>query len=198
MIPGAVPFVAWSWLLGVIQADGEGRLVVSLRVAAERDVRVGVQHARDLADLAGHQGGEILVLAHPHERDQVHVTCAGVHLRDAVDVGDLLCRLGNAFGGGLTGLTTAYELTKAKNQIEAQFVFAQDSNFYQAMLLARFELIGDWRGLDSYLPAVRKVTAEDVKRVAREYLVADRRTVGILVPTGPARTAAPPPSEMLH
>ena len=45
---------------------------------------------------------------------------------------------------------------------------------------------------------IRKVTADDVRRVAREYLVADRRTVGILVPTGPARTAAPPPSEMLH
>jgi len=93
---------------------------------------------------------------------------------------------------------TDHELAKAKNQIEAQFVFAQDSNFYQAMLLARFELIGDWRGLDSYLPAIRKVTGDDVRRVAREYLVADRRTVGILVPTGPARTAAPPPSEMLH
>src|SRR5205823_11992539 len=34
-----------------------------------------------------------------------------------------------------------HEITKAKNQIEAQFVFAQDSNFCQAMLLARFELI---------------------------------------------------------
>lgn len=90
------------------------------------------------------------------------------------------------------------EIAKAKNQIEAQFVFAQDSNFYQAMLLARFELIGDWRGLDDYLPAIRKVTAADVQRVARQYLVPDLRTVGILVPTGPAKHAAPPPTEMLH
>jgi len=90
------------------------------------------------------------------------------------------------------------ELTKAKNQIEAQFVFAQDSNFYQAMLLARFELIGDWRGLDDYLPQIRKVTAEDLQRVARQYLGVDNRTVGVLVPTGPAKhTDAPPPS-MLH
>lgn len=90
------------------------------------------------------------------------------------------------------------ELKKAKNQIEAQFVFAQDSSFYQAMLLARFELIGDWRSLDEYLPAIRKVAAEDLQRVARQYLVPDQRTVGILVPTGPARHTAPPPSEMLH
>ncbi|MBI2962663.1 MAG: insulinase family protein [Deltaproteobacteria bacterium] len=90
------------------------------------------------------------------------------------------------------------ELQKAKNQIEAQFVFAQDSNFYQAMLLARVELIGDWRSLDGYLPAIRKVGAEDLRRVARQYLVPDQRTVGVLVPTGPAKHAAAPPSEMLH
>jgi zinc protease len=66
------------------------------------------------------------------------------------------------------------------------------------MLLARFELIGDWRALDDYLPAIRKVTPADVQRVARQYLVPDSRTVGILVPTGPAKHAAPPPTEMLH
>jgi len=90
------------------------------------------------------------------------------------------------------------ELAKAKNQIEAQFVFAQDSNFYQAMLLARFDLVGSWRGIDGYLPSIRKVTAADVERVAREYLIPDHRTAGILVPTGPAKRAAAPPSEMLH
>ncbi len=93
---------------------------------------------------------------------------------------------------------TERELDKAKNQIEAQFVFAQDSNFYQAMLLGRFELIGDWHALDDYLPSIRKVTAADVQRVAKQYLVEDSRTVGILVPTGPARRTAPPPTEMLH
>ena len=82
---------------------------------------------------------------------------------------------------------TDRELEKAKNQIEASFVFGQDSNFYQAMLLARFELVGSWRDIDEYMPAIRKVTAEDVQRVARQYLQADQRTVGILQPTGPAK-----------
>ena len=92
------------------------------------------------------------------------------------------------------------ELAKAKNQIEADFVFAQDSNFYQAMLLARFEFLGDWRGLGQYLPAIRRVTAEDVQRVAREYLVDDRRTVAVLIPTGAPKTpvAAAAPSTILH
>ena len=88
------------------------------------------------------------------------------------------------------------EVEKAKNQIEAEFVFAQDSNFYQAMLLARFELLGDWRGLGRYRPQIQAVTAADVQRVAREYLVPDRRTVAVLIPTGapasPALAAQPP------
>jgi zinc protease len=90
------------------------------------------------------------------------------------------------------------ELEKAKNQLEAQFVFAQDSNFYQAMLLARFEFHGDWRGIDRYLPGIRAVTAADLQRVAKQYLGADQRTVGVLVPTGPAKTPVAPPGGTLH
>ena len=74
------------------------------------------------------------------------------------------------------------EMQKAKNQIEADFIMSQDSIFYQAMVLAQFELIGDWRMKDTYLEGIRKVTPEDVQRVARKYLVADQRTVGILIP----------------
>jgi zinc protease len=95
---------------------------------------------------------------------------------------------------------SAQELEKAKRQIEAQFVFAQDSNFYQAMLLARFELLEDWRVLGRYLDEIRRVTADDVQRVARQYLVPDRRTVGILVPTGVPKRPLPKPESagILH
>jgi zinc protease len=41
----------------------------------------------------------------------------------------------------------AQELEKAKNQLEAAFVFGQDSLFYQAMLLARYEIAGGWHVL---------------------------------------------------
>jgi len=77
---------------------------------------------------------------------------------------------------------TESEIQKAKNQIEADFIMSQDSIFYQAMVLAQFELIGDWRLKDAYLKGIRKVTPEDVQRVAQKYLVADQRTVGILIP----------------
>lgn len=85
---------------------------------------------------------------------------------------------------------TEKELTKARNGIEAGFVLAQDSLFYQGMLLGQYEMAGGWRQLDAYLPAVAKVTADDIRRVAASYLTADNRTVATLdalpVPPGSA------------
>ncbi|NWG03928.1 MAG: insulinase family protein [Syntrophaceae bacterium] len=77
------------------------------------------------------------------------------------------------------------ELEKAKNQLEASFIFGQDSIFNQAMLLARYEMTLSWKAIDDYLPSIRKVTPEDIRRVAQKYLVPDNRTVGILVPLPP-------------
>jgi zinc protease len=77
------------------------------------------------------------------------------------------------------------ELEKAKNQIEASFVFGQDSIFYQAILLAQHEIAFNWRAIDDYLPSIRKVTPEDIQRVAKKYLIPDQRTVGILIPLPP-------------
>jgi len=77
------------------------------------------------------------------------------------------------------------ELEKVKNQLEASFVFGQDSIFYQAMVLAQHEIAFGWRAIDDYLPSIRKVTPEDIQRVAKKYLISDNRTVGILIPLPP-------------
>jgi len=77
---------------------------------------------------------------------------------------------------------TAEELMRARNQIEAQFVFQQDSVYRRAALLARFETIGGYRLLDTYVTLIRTVTAADVQRVARTYFPVDRKTVGVLLP----------------
>jgi zinc protease len=82
------------------------------------------------------------------------------------------------------------EIEKAKNGIEASFLFAQDSLFYQALLLGQYEISGDWRWIDDYLPAVRAVTADDLLRVARFYLGSDNRTVATLVAL-PTRDGVP-------
>jgi len=82
-------------------------------------------------------------------------------------------------------LVEKQELEKTKNQLEASFIFAQDSLFYQAMLLARHEIVFNWKAIDDYLPSVRKVSPEDIQRVAKKYLTPDNRTVGILIPLPP-------------
>ena len=80
-------------------------------------------------------------------------------------------------------LISERELQKAKNQIESSFVFAQDSIFGQAMKIGYYEANGDWRQMDRYLEGIQQVTREDIRRVAKQYLDRDRRTVGVLVPT---------------
>jgi zinc protease len=77
---------------------------------------------------------------------------------------------------------TPEELSKAKNQMEARFLYGQDSVFYQAMVLAQHEIAATWRRIDDYLPAIRRVTADDVMRVARQYLIPENRTVGLFSP----------------
>jgi zinc protease len=82
---------------------------------------------------------------------------------------------------------SAQEMQKAKNQVEARHIFEQDSIFRQAMLLGTAETVGaGWQYVENYVENLRKVTEQDVLRVARQYLVPDGLTTGILVPTEPA------------
>jgi zinc protease len=82
------------------------------------------------------------------------------------------------------------ELARARNQIEASFVWQQDSVFSRASVLGRFEMLGSWRLLDDYLPKLRAVTAADLQRVARTYFALDRKNVSILLPAEPAAPAS--------
>lgn len=75
------------------------------------------------------------------------------------------------------------DIEKAKNQTEASFIMGQDSVFYQAMLIGRLETTGAGAiYLNQYIDEIRKVTAEDIMRVAQKYFVDDHKTVGVLVP----------------
>jgi zinc protease len=74
------------------------------------------------------------------------------------------------------------ELARVKNQIEAAFVWRQDSVHARASTLARFELAGSWRQAEAFVPLIRAVTAADVQRVAQTHFAADRKNVGVLVP----------------
>jgi len=77
---------------------------------------------------------------------------------------------------------TDEELQRAKNQVEATFVFQEDSVHRRAALLARFELVGGYADKDRFLERLRAVTAADVQRVARAYFSDDKKNVGVLLP----------------
>ena len=77
---------------------------------------------------------------------------------------------------------TDEELARARNQIEASFVFQEDSVHRRASLLARFELLGGYALKDAYLDRIRAVTAADLTQVARTYFPAERKNVGVLIP----------------
>ena len=81
-----------------------------------------------------------------------------------------------------TDLVSDTELQKAKNQTTASFYMALDSIFYRGMLLGRTETVANWTLLKEFIPKILQVTAEDVRRVAKKYLVPENRTMGILVP----------------
>src|SRR6058998_2408727 len=87
---------------------------------------------------------------------------------------------------------TEKELQKAKNQVEAHYLFEQDSVFRQAMLLGTAETVGaGWQYIAVYVDKLRGVTKEDIQRVARHYLNEDTRTVGILIPLPSKSDGAP-------
>jgi len=74
------------------------------------------------------------------------------------------------------------EIQKAKNQVEASFVFARDSSYSEALYTGMFEVVGNWRLKDRYIEGIRSVTPDDVRAVARRYLVKEHRTTGFLIP----------------
>jgi zinc protease len=74
------------------------------------------------------------------------------------------------------------ELQKAKNQTVADFYMRLDSLFFRGMLLGRLETVARWTLVKEFVPKILQVTASDLQRVAKKYLVAENRNVGILSP----------------
>ncbi len=80
-------------------------------------------------------------------------------------------------------LVSAEELERVKTQVTAEAVYQRDSMFYQAMQIGLLETVGlGWRRLDEYVDRIRRVSAEQVRQVARKYLIPERLTVAHLLP----------------
>ena len=77
----------------------------------------------------------------------------------------------------------ARELSRAKINIERDFVRARETMQGQARKLGYFELdVGDYRYEKEYLERVRAVAAADVARVSKKYFGRANLTAGVVVP----------------
>src|SRR5271170_5497991 len=84
-------------------------------------------------------------------------------------------------------------LQRIKTKVRAALIRRLDSNSGMADALTFYYAnYGDWRKLFTSIDDTDKVTADDVMRVAKEYLVPETRTVVYTVPPpGAAKSAAP-------
>ncbi|WP_019625137.1 pitrilysin family protein [Thioalkalivibrio sp. ALJT] len=92
---------------------------------------------------------------------------------------------------------SASELERVQARVIASEIYQRDSVRSQAFQLGMLETVGvGWRESDRFVERVRAVTAEDVQRVAGEYLVPQRRTVAILDPQPLDGDAPPEPASV--
>jgi zinc protease len=77
-----------------------------------------------------------------------------------------------------TNLVEEKELNRIKAQVIASSVYEKDSNFYQGMQLGMLETVGvGWHKADEYVDKVKGVTAQQLRDVAKKYLIEDHLTV---------------------
>ena len=81
---------------------------------------------------------------------------------------------------------TEKELTRVRNQLEADLVRSFRSNGSLAAQLASAQaMAGDWRYLLESRTRLRAVTADEVQQAVKTYLTSDNRTVATLLPLKP-------------
>ncbi len=105
------------------------------------------------------------------------------------DVRDTMLQVVEAVGD--KGVTEE-ELKRAKAQLLKQWEEGLADSRRVAIQLSDWAAQGDWRLFFIHRDRLEKVTAEDVKRVAAQYLRRNNRTVGVYIPTEkPERIAIP-------
>jgi zinc protease len=85
----------------------------------------------------------------------------------------------------------ADELTKVKNQITADAFRRLRQPAALMLQLLVYDALGDWRQIETGPARALAVTAADVQRVTRRYVLNGERTVGLFRPRGEATAAAP-------
>ena len=82
-----------------------------------------------------------------------------------------------------TKLVSQSELDRVKAQVVAAKVYEKDSVFYQAMSIGMLETVGmNWVLGEQYVDNIKAVTPEQIRTVAKKYLIDDYLTVAELDP----------------
>jgi len=82
-----------------------------------------------------------------------------------------------------TELVSKKELDRIKAQVVASEIYQRDSVSSQASTIGALESLGfDWHIIDDFVDNITAVTAQDIQRVAKKYLIADTLTIAELDP----------------
>ncbi|MFQ5768590.1 MAG: M16 family metallopeptidase, partial [Acidobacteriota bacterium] len=77
----------------------------------------------------------------------------------------------------------ASEVRRATKQLQANLVLEARTCFYRGLQLGLYQVrAGDWRFVNRLMDGFGKLTADDITRVARTYLVPANRTVVTVLP----------------
>ncbi|GAB4393243.1 MAG: pitrilysin family protein [Gammaproteobacteria bacterium] len=88
-----------------------------------------------------------------------------------------------------TQLVSEQELQRVKTYVMAHKIYAQDSMFYQAMLIGRLATVNLEPQLgDNYDQHIQAITAQQVQAVAQKYLIPQRLTIATLQPISAGKT----------
>ena len=78
---------------------------------------------------------------------------------------------------------TAEEFEKARKQMRANYVYSLETVTGQAFWLGNMEILDHAGRVDTFADEFNAVTPEDVQRVAQQYLVPHKRTIGWQLPS---------------
>src|SRR5258705_12858785 len=93
-----------------------------------------------------------------------------------------------------TDMVSRAELTRARSNLESEFVYRKETMQGQARLLGYSQCVfGDPNHETRYLGELAAVTREDIQRVAHTYLQPQNLTSVLVGPHAPKLTPPPPP-----
>ena len=149
-------------------------------------------HALIEGNLASDVSTSVLPTRHPY------LYRVAATAKEGVDPGRIETALSAEIDRLMRGDIPARDLERAVNQFQARYALESESATDAAHQLGFFETVASHTIFLDLPRRVAAVRAEDVARLARARLRSDGRTVGILLPAGPAEVPSGGPSGGEH